>query len=78
MSASCPSSPAWWSLSSHVSIQGFKVTNALGEGILAAGINGDISHVSIKHNAVLHNDLGGGVPPASAYFECQPIGPDSR
>jgi nitrous oxidase accessory protein NosD len=62
-------------LRSHVSIQGFKVSNALGEGILAAGINGDISHVSIRHNAVLHNDLGGGVPPASTYFECQPMGP---
>ena len=51
-------------LSSHVSIQGFQVTNALGEGILAAGIHGDISNVAIKHNAVVHNDLGGGVPPA--------------
>jgi Protein of unknown function (DUF1565) len=62
-------------LSSHVSIQGFQVTNALGEGILAAGIHGDISNVAIKHNAVVHNDLGGGVPPASTYFECQAQGP---
>jgi len=62
-------------LSSHVSIQGFTATNALGEGILAAGIHGDLSNVSIKHNAVVHNDLGGGVPPASTYFECQPSGP---
>jgi hypothetical protein len=62
-------------LSSDVSVRGFLVTNALGEGILAAGINGDISNVSIKHNAVVHNDLGGGVPPASTYFECQPAGP---
>jgi Protein of unknown function (DUF1565) len=61
-------------LSSHASIQGFKVTNALGEGILAAGVRGDISNVTIKHNAVLNNDLGGGVPPASTYFECQPQG----
>jgi Periplasmic copper-binding protein (NosD) len=62
-------------LSSHVHFQGFKVTNALGEGILAAGVRGDISNVTIQHNAVVHNDLGGGVPPASTYFECQPAGP---
>lgn len=61
-------------LSSDVSVRGFLVTNALGEGILAAGVTGDISNVSIKHNAVVHNDLGGGVPPASSYFECQPMG----
>ncbi len=62
-------------LSSNVRVQGFQVTNALGEGILAAGVRGDISNVTIRHNAVLHNDLGGGVPPASTYFECAPAGP---
>jgi hypothetical protein len=62
-------------LSSNVKVQGFQVTNALGEGILAAGIHGDIRNVTIRHNAVLHNDLGGGVPPASTYFECAPAGP---
>jgi hypothetical protein len=61
--------------SSHVRVRGFTVKNALGEGILAAGVNGTIHGVAIEHNAVLHNDLGGGVPPASPYFECQPAGP---
>jgi nitrous oxidase accessory protein NosD len=61
-------------VSSHVTVRGFIVKNALGEGILAAGVTGTISDVSIEHNAVLHNDLGGGVPPASAYFECQAEG----
>jgi hypothetical protein len=61
--------------SSHVRVRGFTVRNALGEGILAAGVKGTIRDVAIEHNAVLHNDLGGGVPPASPYFECQPSGP---
>ena len=61
-------------VSSHVRIQGFTVRNALGEGILAAGVQGTISDITIKHNVVVHNDLGGGVPPASAYFECQAQG----
>ena len=65
-------------LSSHASIQGFLVTNALGEGILAAGIRGDISNVSIRHNAVLHNDLGGGVPPASSLLRVPGAGPGTR
>jgi Right handed beta helix region len=63
-------------VSSHVRVQGFTVTNALGEGILAAGVQGTISGITIKHNAVVHNDLGGGIPPASAYFECQAQGPE--
>ena len=62
-------------LSSHARVQGFTVTNALGEGILAAGVQGTISGITISRNAVVHNDLGGGVPPASTYFECQPQGP---
>ncbi|HUK69969.1 MAG TPA: NosD domain-containing protein [Streptosporangiaceae bacterium] len=57
-------------VSSHVGFSGFKVTNALGEGILAAGVPRTISGVSISHNVVVHNDLGGGVPPVSTYFEC--------
>jgi hypothetical protein len=61
-------------LSSHVSIAGFTIRNALGEGILAAGVNGTIRGISIAHNAVVHNNLGGGVPPKSPYFECQAQG----
>jgi Right handed beta helix region len=57
-------------LSSHVSIAGFTIRNAQGEGILAAGVTGSIRGISIAHNAVVHNDLGGGVPPKSTYFEC--------
>jgi hypothetical protein len=45
-------------VSSHVNMRGFTVKNALGEGILAAGVQGTISDISIEHNAVLHNDLG--------------------
>jgi hypothetical protein len=62
-------------LHSHVSLSGFKVRDALGEGVLAAGVMGTIRDISIQHNAVVHNDLGGGVPPVSAYFECQAQGP---
>ena len=61
-------------LSSHVDIRGFTVRNAQGEGILAAGVTGTIRDISITHNAVEHNDLGGGVPPASTYFECAAMG----
>ena len=57
-------------LSSDIRFSGFTVTHAQGEGILAAGLGGDLSGISISHNAVVHNDLGGGVPPASTYFEC--------
>ena len=49
---------------------GFTVRNALGEGLLAAGLTSPLRYLSITHNSVVHNDLGGGVPPASAYFEC--------
>ena len=56
--------------SSHVRFSGFKVTNAQGEGILAAGLGHVISGISISHSAIVHNDLGGGVPPKSMYFEC--------
>lgn len=63
-------------LHSHVSFSGFTVRDALGEGVLAAGVRGTIRDVSIRRNAVVHNDLGGGVPPVSAYFECQAQGPE--
>lgn len=61
--------------SSHVGISGFTVRNALGEGILAGGVHGTISDVTVRRNVVVNNDLGGGVPPKSAYFECQAQGP---
>ncbi len=57
-------------LSSQVRFSGFTVSNALGEGVVAAGLTRPISDISISHNSVVHNDLGGGVPPASTYFEC--------
>ena len=63
-------------LSSHVQFSGFTVRNALGEGVLAAGLTSPISDISISHNTVVHNDLGGGVPPASTYFECAAQGPE--
>jgi nitrous oxidase accessory protein NosD len=63
-------------VSSHVQLSGFTVRNAQGEGVLAAGVTSVISGISITHNAVVHNDLGGGVPPASTYFECAAQGPE--
>lgn len=60
-------------ISSNVQVSGLTVRDALGEGILAAGVNGTIYHETISGNIVEHNDLGGGVPPASPYFECQPM-----
>jgi Protein of unknown function (DUF1565) len=57
-------------VSSRVTITGFKVTNAQGEGILAAGLGRTITGLNISGNAVVHNDLGGGVPPKSPYFQC--------
>ncbi len=56
--------------SSHVQFSGFTVQNAEGEGVLAAGLTAPLTDISISHNAVVHIDLGGGVPPASTYFEC--------
>ncbi len=61
-------------VSSHVSLSGFTVTDALGEGILAAGVNAPLTDVSIVGDRIVNNDLGGGVPPASPYFECQANG----
>jgi hypothetical protein len=56
--------------SSRVSLSGFTVTNAQGEGVLAAGLGGPVSGIVISDNSVVHNDLGGGVPPKSPYFMC--------
>lgn len=61
--------------SSRVTITGFTVRNAQGEGITVAGLNGTVSRVTISGNKVVHNDLGGGVPPKSTYFLCAPMGP---
>ena len=56
-------------VSSHVNLTGFTVRDAVGEGVLAAGLGREISGVTITHNAVVHNDLGS-IPPGSKYFEC--------
>ncbi len=59
--------------SSHVSIEGFTVTGAIGEGILATGTlaGGSIGDVSIENNRVVGNNLGG-IPPSttSPYPQC--------
>jgi hypothetical protein len=60
--------------SSHVTLSGFTVRNAQGEGVLAAGLGGPVSGIVISRNSVVHNDLGGGVPPKSPYFECAAMG----
>jgi parallel beta-helix repeat protein len=60
--------------SSHVHFDGFTVTGAMGEGVLAAGVPKTIDDVTIDGNQVVHNDLGGGIPPASPYFECAAFG----
>lgn len=72
---------------SNVSVDGFTVRNAIGEGILAMGtanpslvpvgspagsITGvPISAISITHDVVQGNDKGG---PTSSYTECQTVG----
>ncbi len=61
-------------VSSGIRFSGFKVTNAQGEGILAAGLGHVITGISISHSAVVHNDLGGGVP-NTPYFQCEEMGP---
>jgi hypothetical protein len=60
-------------VSSHVNLTGFTVRDAVGEGVLAAGLGAEISDVTIAHNAVVNNDLGS-LPPGSKYFECQAMG----
>jgi len=54
--------------SSKIKFTGFRVQNAQGEGILAAGLGGTVSGIVISGNTVVHNDLGG--PTAPTYFEC--------
>jgi len=57
-------------VSSKINFTGFTVRNAQGEGIIAAGLGGPVSGIVISRNTVVSNDLGGGVPPKSDYFEC--------
>ena len=57
-------------ISSHVEVENLTITGAMGEGIIAAGLAAPITHVDINDNKVVNNDLGGGVPPASPYFQC--------
>jgi nitrous oxidase accessory protein NosD len=63
--------------SSNVTVQGLKVTGAIGEGILATGslAGGSISHVRIENNRVVGNNTGG-VPPTSTspYPQCVEFG----
>ena len=56
-------------ISSNVTIENLTVQDAMGEGIIAAGVTAPIAHVEIHHDWVVNNDLGGGVPPASPYFQ---------
>ena len=53
-----------------IRFSGFTVTHAQGEGILAAGLGRGLTGISIRHSAVVHNDLGFGVP-NTPYFQCQ-------
>jgi nitrous oxidase accessory protein NosD len=57
-------------ISSNVTIDDLTIKDAMGEGIIAGGLTGPIAHVHIHDNRVVNNDLGGGVPPASPYFQC--------
>ncbi len=63
--------------SSHVVVEGFTVTGAVGEGILATGTltGGSISDVTINDNRVVGNNRGG-IPPSttSPYPECRASG----
>ncbi|HEX6450534.1 MAG TPA: hypothetical protein VF060_13855 [Trebonia sp.] len=60
-------------VSSHVNFTGFTVRDAVGEGVLAAGLGAEISGVTIARNSVVNNDLGS-LPPGSNYFECVAMG----
>jgi len=57
-------------ISSNVEVENLTVTGAMGEGIIAAGLGAPIAHVDINHDRVVNNDLGGGVPAVSTYFQC--------
>jgi nitrous oxidase accessory protein NosD len=59
---------------SRVRLSGFTVTNAQGEGVLAAGLSGPVRGITISRDAIVRNDLGFGVPPKSPYFECAAAG----
>jgi nitrous oxidase accessory protein NosD len=63
--------------SSHVTVDGFTVKGAIGEGILATGSlqGGSIHDVTIEHNRVVGNDVGG-IPPTmnSPYPQCVEVG----
>ncbi len=74
---------------SNVTVTGFTVENATGEGILAQQPNPvkgpmvggqqlftgvPISHVTISHNQVQNNDAGGLSPTTTTYAECQASG----
>lgn len=55
----------------HVTVRGFTVMNATGEGILVNSAN----YATIAGNVVTQNDLGGGPSPVPAsYPECKPVG----
>jgi nitrous oxidase accessory protein NosD len=57
-------------VSSRVTLSGFTIRDAQGEGVLAAGLGATIRHVVISHNSVVNNDTGSTVPPSSPYFQC--------
>ncbi len=57
-------------ISSNVTIENLTIKDAMGEGIIAAGLGAPITHVDVTGNQVVNNDQGGGVPPASPYFQC--------
>ena len=54
--------------SSWINFTGFRVQHAQGEGIIAAGLSGPVSHIVISRNSVVYNDLGG--PTEPTYFLC--------
>ena len=63
--------------SGNVKVQGFTVTGATAEGILATGsLTGSISHVVIESNRVVGNDQGSLAPPSTTtpYLACSAEG----
>ena len=57
-------------VSSHVNFSGFTVKHAQGEGILAAGLGGDISGISISHRRRGAQRPRLRRPAKSPYFQC--------
>jgi parallel beta-helix repeat protein len=45
-------------LSSNVKVTGFTVQNAQGDGILAAGLDGDITRITISQDSIVNNGEG--------------------